>query len=60
MRPARGCAQNSLAASTVVPYSAKGMTALASFTFVRHIDGLRYERDGEHNLYDLRHLDPEI
>ncbi|WP_369780643.1 hypothetical protein [Streptomyces sp. R33] len=27
------------------------MTALASFTFVRHIDGLRYhfERDGEHN-----------
>jgi hypothetical protein len=27
------------------------MTALTSFTFVRHIDGLRYhfERDGEHN-----------
>ncbi|MFC9820231.1 hypothetical protein ACFWG6_01725 [Streptomyces erythrochromogenes] len=27
------------------------MTALASFTFVRHLDGLRhrFERDGEHN-----------
>ncbi|WP_329154631.1 hypothetical protein OIU91_40290 [Streptomyces sp. NBC_01456] len=34
-----------------VPYSAEGMTALASFTFVRHIDGLRYTfaRDGERN-----------
>lgn len=40
-----------MAASVVVPYSAEGMTALTSFTFVRHIDGLRYyfERAGERN-----------
>ncbi|WP_200797417.1 hypothetical protein [Streptoalloteichus hindustanus] len=46
-----GYGQNSGAASGDAPYSGEGMTALTSFTFVRHIDGLRYtfERDGERN-----------
>lgn len=51
MRPVPRHAQNSSAAGSIVPYSADGMTTPASFTFVRHIDGLRYhfERYGEHN-----------
>ncbi|GAA2612457.1 hypothetical protein Stube_12090 [Streptomyces tubercidicus] len=45
------------------PYSAEDMTALESFTFVRHVDGLRhsFERDGEsHDRPAYRRTDGQV
>ncbi|MFI2367889.1 hypothetical protein [Streptomyces sp. NPDC018833] len=47
----------------LAPYSAEGMTALESFTFVRHVDGLRYrfERVGErHDRPAYRRTDGQV
>ncbi|MEW9515227.1 hypothetical protein [Streptomyces tubercidicus] len=50
-------------ADRLAPYSTEDMTALESFTFVRHVDGLRYsfERDGErHDRPAYRRTDGQV
>ncbi|MFE1174951.1 hypothetical protein [Streptomyces sp. NPDC058773] len=48
-KPPTGPRQNTVATDSLAQYGADGMTALDSFAFVRHVDGLRhqFERDGE-------------